>query len=237
MVLAGKGITVNRHVAAFALILLALTAAIQVASVEAATFRFESNVDLSSFGGNQNGSLIVDWTFDPSAVGGTINPPNSTPFQRYGGIFGTINIEDEIFEFNAGTIDVWNDRFDSKWPDGFSLEAKNPGLQTMGQLLAAQNRHLQSVRFLLGGPSNILDSDALPTLASLSLLGLITGGALIQINPNAFQGATVATDGEFATSDVSPVPLPAALPLFGTGLAVMGFIGWRRKRRMTAEAA
>ena len=31
--------------------------------------------------------------------------------------------------------------------------------------------------------------------------------------------------------EMSAVPLPAALPLFGTGLAVMGFIGWRRKRK------
>ena len=38
------------------------------------------------------------------------------------------------------------------------------------------------------------------------------------------------------TINIPPVPLPAALPLFGTGLAVMGFIGWRRKRRMAAEA-
>lgn len=30
---------------------------------------------------------------------------------------------------------------------------------------------------------------------------------------------------------VSAVPVPAALPLFGTGLAVLGFIGWRRKRK------
>lgn len=30
---------------------------------------------------------------------------------------------------------------------------------------------------------------------------------------------------------VPGVPLPAALPLFGTGLAVMGFIGWHRKRK------
>ena len=29
----------------------------------------------------------------------------------------------------------------------------------------------------------------------------------------------------------SAVPLPAALPLFGAGLAIMGFIGWRRKRK------
>ena len=30
------------------------------------------------------------------------------------------------------------------------------------------------------------------------------------------------------------IPLPAALPLYGTGLAVMGFLGWRRKRRAAA---
>jgi hypothetical protein len=29
----------------------------------------------------------------------------------------------------------------------------------------------------------------------------------------------------------SPVPLPAALPLFAAGLGAMGFMGWRRKRR------
>ncbi|MCP4070415.1 MAG: hypothetical protein GY742_01580 [Hyphomicrobiales bacterium] len=35
---------------------------------------------------------------------------------------------------------------------------------------------------------------------------------------------------------VSPVPIPAALPLFGTGLTVMGLIGWRRKRKPAAVA-
>ncbi|MEH6478137.1 MAG: hypothetical protein V7727_20760 [Sneathiella sp.] len=29
----------------------------------------------------------------------------------------------------------------------------------------------------------------------------------------------------------SVVPLPAALPLYGAGLAVMGFIGWRKRRK------
>ena len=35
---------------------------------------------------------------------------------------------------------------------------------------------------------------------------------------------------------ISAVPLPAALPLFGTGLAAMGFIGWRRKRKLNEAA-
>ena len=32
-------------------------------------------------------------------------------------------------------------------------------------------------------------------------------------------------------------PLPAALPLFGTGLGVVGLLGWRRKRKAQAVAA
>jgi len=36
--------------------------------------------------------------------------------------------------------------------------------------------------------------------------------------------------------NVSVVPLPAALPLYGTGLAIMGFISWRRKRKGAATA-
>jgi len=34
---------------------------------------------------------------------------------------------------------------------------------------------------------------------------------------------------------VSVVPLPAALPLYGTGLAIMGFIGWRRRQKSMAR--
>jgi len=34
--------------------------------------------------------------------------------------------------------------------------------------------------------------------------------------------------------NVSAVPVPAALPLFGTGLAIMGFVGWRRRKAANA---
>lgn len=38
----------------------------------------------------------------------------------------------------------------------------------------------------------------------------------------------------YSTAPVSSVPVPAALPLFGTGLAIMGFLGWRRKSKAAA---
>ena len=36
------------------------------------------------------------------------------------------------------------------------------------------------------------------------------------------------------TVEEHPVPIPAALPLCSSGLAVMGFLGWRRKRKDSA---
>ena len=38
----------------------------------------------------------------------------------------------------------------------------------------------------------------------------------------------------FATSEASVVPIPAALPLYGSALAVTGFMGWRKKRKAPA---
>ena len=35
-------------------------------------------------------------------------------------------------------------------------------------------------------------------------------------------------------SDPAPAPLPAALPLFATGLGALSLVGWRRKRKLAA---
>ncbi len=53
------------------------------------------------------------------------------------------------------------------------------------------------------------------------------------------QGMTAYFDGVFFYGndhellydfEVSVVPLPAALPLYGAGVAILGFLGWRRKK-------
>jgi len=80
-----------------------------------------------------------------------------------------------------------------------------------------------------------LDSSGLAFATSGGTLGMFgffapnsaaaTGNAYGQIPP---PGAGSFGVGLF---DLTPVPLPATLPLFASGLGAMGLLGWRRKRR------
>jgi len=45
---------------------------------------------------------------------------------------------------------------------------------------------------------------------------------------------TPYSGNDYAVAAISAVPLPAALPLYGAGVALMGFLGWRRKRAISA---
>lgn len=55
---------------------------------------------------------------------------------------------------------------------------------------------------------------------------LIMGGEIRPYNGNTVFSGTLPT---FATETAAPVPVPAALPLAATGLALLGFVGRRRK--------
>jgi hypothetical protein len=47
----------------------------------------------------------------------------------------------------------------------------------------------------------------------------------------------LSTPNQYITNiDIAAVPLPAALPLFATGIGGLGMLGWRRKRRAQAVA-
>jgi len=53
-------------------------------------------------------------------------------------------------------------------------------------------------------------------------------GALVSPCYNVFGNLTF---GDLSVADVPPLPIPAAFPLFATGLSALGLFGWRRKRK------
>jgi hypothetical protein len=56
------------------------------------------------------------------------------------------------------------------------------------------------------------------------LAGIIAGQAYLNIHTQQFPGGEIR-------GFLAPVPLPAALPLFATGLGALGLLAWRRKRK------
>ncbi len=46
--------------------------------------------------------------------------------------------------------------------------------------------------------------------------------------------ASTSSSFEYANIQVTAVPLPAGLPLYGAGLAVLGFVGWRKRKKANA---
>ena len=90
-------------------------------------------------------------------------------------------------------------------------------------------------------PANLLDTanNAFATYNLSTSIGPLTGSSLI--NPGfsfpTTAGALIlnsAGDATFTAVVTPVVPLPAALPLFASGLAGLVLLGWRRKRKAQA---
>lgn len=95
-----------------------------------------------------------------------------------------------------------------------------------------------------GDPDNDPSVDLVTTIYAyvelqLSQAGSIVGLFLTDTPTNYFLAAFDDSgagpddnhDDYIVLGYVQPVPIPAALPLFGAGVAAMGLLGWRRKRK------
>jgi hypothetical protein len=81
-----------------------------------------------------------------------------------------------------------------------------------------------------------------PSSRGIDATGTITGGGFdptpvfysAAYTQNGGPGAQINASFNDSTTPPSTTPLPAALPLFATGIGAMGLIGWRRKRKSQA---
>jgi hypothetical protein len=102
-----------------------------------------------------------------------------------------------------------------------------------------------TLQFQLTGLFGILTADTGVFTPATSVQALSNDGLASSIN---FLGGPGNTDGPcndcygpdivalINVADATATPLPAALPLFATGLGALGLLGWRRKRKNAIAA-
>ena len=120
--------------------------------------------------------------------------------------------------------------------------------------LAATSCHLS---FSFGGQASIpgnlvtpffvaaafpLNSDltnASPLPPQIMPLDFFQGGAALLFSGPivAFDAPVIVGEWDVTIREASVTPLPAALPLFASGLGALGLLGWRRKRKKSAAIA
>lgn len=92
------------------------------------------------------------------------------------------------------------------------------------------------VTFGDGSTENYTLSNTLNSFFGISSDLLITSMHLGLLNGGTTTAGSFALDN-LTIGSISAVPLPAALPLYGAGIALIGLMGWRRKRKQNAETA
>jgi hypothetical protein len=80
--------------------------------------------------------------------------------------------------------------------------------------------------------NNTGDTGGIATLSALTIIAIVGDDAF-----NIAGTASIFNDAGTWTTSVAATPLPAALPLFTSGLGVIVVLGWQRKRKIGAPRA
>jgi hypothetical protein len=120
----------------------------------------------------------------------------------------------------------------------FKVNFTLPNGATNVSISGAANVDDQGYIFINGNQIGYTTETANATFNSNIALNFVVGvNEFLVSDINSGGGPSGAAFFATVTYDVSQTPLPAALPLFATGLGALGLLGWRRKRKAAAIVA
>jgi hypothetical protein len=189
-------------------------------------------------------SYAATVTFDGGSLVGNVYTENGLQFA----LFGSVSFTTTTLTGNALHIDTSADVIITRVGGGnFSLD----NFQSLGGLFTGFYGWVHStgphVGFHTGGNNNNGSSGPLAdVIISLPPLANTVFPVALDArwgNINTIDWCGYCVTSEFASGSIdnlnfsiAQTPLPAALPLFATGLGAMGLLGWRRKRKAQAVA-
>jgi hypothetical protein len=213
---------------------LAFAATLDVTYTGKITDGYDTTGLLGSAGSLVGDVATISFAFDLSQ-GIYSSSASSSSFMSFGPATGRGPVQTEFSLNNGGATGFSNS------PNGVAVDQATAGTtnQSISLVLPQYNEtySIIAAAFDRSIPASILQDFTLMNV-DLSVAFSFTGAA----NPYC-DACNFNVYGDLARGDISvqyvpsPAPLPAAFPLFATGLGVMGLLGWRRKRKATAAVA
>ncbi len=166
-------------------------------------------------------------------IGDTSNVLTSGGESRIYGLPGTLNL-------TPYSVSAYNGSFLS--PTQLVLDSTNGIAFGFQDVLAPPQSPSDPITAIFQLSDSALTSIALNADFSVSIAAdnALFGVFMPMTNSGSFSGyayiGTLLSPVTFS-ANVAATPLPAALPLFATGLGAMGLLGWRRKRKNGAAIA
>jgi len=188
-----------------------------------------------------SGSISIEETFDVNTGQGSYTVFNGTSFvlQGFGvsnidsiasvGDFFSTSLEGQFFDYTALTLTDGPDT--GNWQTAEVFFFGDGAGQTFQEIFGNFEDNVapgeNTINWYTAGEIGLAGNDG--SIDGYFLFQNLLGAASVGL------GVLNSSNGPlFFNQGISVVPLPAALPLYGTGLALMGFIGWRRRQQKVA---
>jgi hypothetical protein len=198
------------------------------------TFIYESTTNATYVGGSSTEAVTVTFMFDSDLLNGTGGSALTLHNGSYGPWEGTLRVGTETVALTGGTIEVFNNAGTTIINDGYDFRWDSHRGTSSGSLFG---RNLDFFRILIVDDNrDMFSSVDLPTDPGFALRGdyIQDNYDLIQnssdIEPVSFgYSQTHGPARSFTLSNATPVPEPATMLLFSTGIA--GLAATRRRTK------